>query len=388
MSLVSLASLLVKETKEQIYERALAVATSLSLRVSSWAPGDPTRSFYHVLSTVLSIVEENVAGYVSSGFLDYAAGDWLTVLAQQLYRVDRIEATYATTTITLTNNGGGYYEIDPGDLTVQHATSGKTYRNTTGGILQAWSGSGPNPTLTLDITADEVGAESSAGANEITELVTSLLGVTCDNATAAIGLDAEEDAALKERCRAKLGMLSPNGPTDVYNYVVRTPSLTGSTEITRSRTSGDSTTGDVTIWVAGASGAVSGGAVTAAQNAVAQYAAPLCITPTVVNASALTVNITYTVWLYDSVGETAAAIEEKIEDDLAAAFQTRPIGGDVIGGVGKLYKSFLEATIKASYPDHVFRVSVATPSGDTTLAANEVATLGTVTATVNLEPAP
>jgi hypothetical protein len=36
----------------------------------------------------------------------------------------------------------------------------------------------------------------------------------------------------------------------------------------------------------------------------------------------------------------------------------------------------------------VFRVSVTTPAGDTTLTANQVCTLGTVTATVNLEAAP
>lgn len=388
MSLISLASLLVQETKAQIYTRGLAVATALGLRVSSWAPGDPTRSLYHFVSEVLSLLEVNVAGYTASGFLDYAKGDWLTVLAAQLYRVERIEATYAGTTVTLTNTGGGYYEFEAGDVTFQHSTSGKTYTNTSGGILQPWSGTPPYPTLDLDVSADEVGAESSASAAEITTLVTTLLGVTCSNATAAVGLDAEEDAALRDRCRAKLGMLSPNGPADVYNYVVRTPSLTGSTEITRSRTSSDSPTGDVTIWVAGASGAVSGAAVTAAQDAVAQYAAPLCITPTVTNAAALVVNIVYTVWLYDSVGETASAIETKIYGDLATAFRTRPIGGDVIGGTGKLYRSFLEATIKASYPDHVFRVSVSTPAGDTTLTSSEVATLGTVTATVNLEPAP
>jgi hypothetical protein len=171
--------------------------------------------------------------------------------------------------------------------------------------------------------------------------------------------------------------------------VVRTPELTGTTEITRSRTSGDSTTGDVTTWVAGANGAVSGGAVTLAQAAVEQWATPLCITPTVVNATEVTVNIVYTVWLYTSVGETAAAIRARIADDLGRALRTRPIGGDVIGAdPGRLYKTFLEATIKASFPDHTFRVSVATPAVDLDLAQNEVCALGTVTGTVNLEPTP
>ncbi len=390
MSLIALASLLIQETKTQIYTRGLAIATALGLRVTSWSPGDPTRSLYHFVSEVLSILEVQVAGYISSGFLEHAAGDWLTLLAKQLFNVDRVEATYAGAVVTLTNNGGGYYEIAVGDVTAQNASTGKTYRNTSAGTLQSWSGAGPNPTLDLDFAADEIGADSTAGATEIDTLVTSLLGVTCENASAAVGLDAEEDEPLRERCRAKLGLLSATGPKDIYDYVVRTPDLTGTTEITRSRTSADTTTGDVTTWVAGPSGAVSAGAVTLAQAAVIEWAAPLCTTPTVKNASALVIAITYELWLYDSVGETEADIEEKVEDDLAAALATRPIGGDVItggGGVGKLYGSFLEATIKASYPGHIFRVSVTVPAGDTTMAENDVASLGVVTATVNLEPA-
>jgi hypothetical protein len=183
-------------------------------------------------------------------------------------------------------------------------------------------------------------------------------------------------------------MLSASGPRDAYDYVVRTPSLSGTTEITRSRTIGDATTGAVTTWVAGPSGAVSAGAVTLAQTAVVKWAAPLCVTPVVSNAVSLVVAVTYEIWLYDSVGETDAAIAAKVAADLLRAFQTRPIGGDVLSGVGKLYKSFIEATLKESYPRDVFRVSVSAPVGDTTLATNQVVALGVVTGLRHIEPSP
>ena len=389
MSLISLASLLVQETKAQIYARGLAVATSLGLRVTSWAAGDSTRSLYHFLSETLSILEAQVAGFVGSGFLDYSEGEWLTLLAKQVFGVTRVSATYAATTVTLTNNGGGYYEIEVGDVTAQHATSGKTYRNTSAGILASWSGVGAKPTLDLDFVADEIGADSTAEANEISVMVTGLLGVTCDNASAAVGLDEEEDAALKDRCRAKLGIISPNGPRDAYDYVVRSPELTGTTEITRSRTIDDSTTGDVAIYVAGPSGGVSGAAVTAAQAAVIKWAGPLCTTPVVASASTVTFAVTYEVWLYDSVNEDSATIEAKIAADLLDMFVARPVGGDVIGaGAGKMYTSLIAATIKASYPAHTFRVSLSFPAADTTLGSDDVPALGTVTGTVHLEPAP
>ena len=48
------------------------------------------------------------------------------------------------------------------------------------------------------------------------------------------------------------------------------------------------TSGTVTVYVDGASGAVSGAAVTACQDAVETWSTPLCITPTVESTSAAT----------------------------------------------------------------------------------------------------
>lgn len=386
--MASLASQLLTETKAAIYARGLAVASGLGLVTTSWAAGDPTRSLYHFLSEILEALEVNVAGYVASGFLDYATGDWLTILAEQLYGVTRTAATYASTTVTLTNGGGGYYEITASDVRVQNSASGATYTNTSGGTITA--ALTPGAVLVIDVTADETGTGSNAGAGDIDTIVTSMLGVTCTNATAAIGVDEEEDADLRERCRARLGMLSPNGPRDVYDYVARSSEITGVTDITRSRTIADDATGAVTVYVAGASGAVAGASVTAVQTALEENAAPLCITPTAVNCSAVAVAVTYTVWLYASVGEDEAAIEATISDALDAVLLSRPIGGDIVAPAttGKLYQSLIAAAIRAAYPDHIFRVSVATPSGDTSLAINEVVTAGTHSGTVHLETDP
>lgn len=382
----TLTEMLLEETKAEIYARGLGIAQALGLNVTSWAAGDPTRSLYHFVADTLQRLEVIVAGYVSSGFLDYASGDWLTLLAEQVYGVERVEATYASTTVTLSNALGSLYVIEPGDVRVRSSTSGKTYTNTDGGTLA----SGPGTTLDLTFVADEAGADSSASATEIDELVTTLLGVTCSNATAAVGVDAEDDASLRARCRAKLGTLSATGPRDAYDYVVQSSDLTGVTDITKSRTVADSTTGDVTIYVAGASGSVAAGSVTAAQAAVEEWAAPLCITPTVTNVSNVTVPVTYSVWIYASVGETTATIEEAIETKIEEMFAARPIGGDIIAPAttGKLYQSLIVAAIRSAYPEHTFRVSVSAPAGDTSLAIDECAVLGTVTATVTLEVDP
>lgn len=377
----TLASLLVSETKAQIYTRGLAVADAIGLNTSSWVAGDPTRSLYHFLADALSRLESMVAGFVGSGFLDYAEGDWLTLLAEQFYGVTRVEATYASTTVTLTNAGGAVFVLEVGDVVLKSTSSGKTYTVTALPIGDTLAAGG---TLDVEVTADEPGSDSSALATEINALVTTMLGVTCSNATAAVGLDEEEDESLRDRCRAKLGMLSPNGPSDAYNYVVKASDLTGVTDITRARTVGDSATGDVTVYIAAADGAAAVASVTAAQTAVEAWAAPICVTPTVVNATEVTIPVTYQVWLYTSVGEETTTIEAAIATALEEMFAARPIGGDVISGTGKLYQSLIVSTIKGVYPAHTFRVSVSAPAGDTTLAISEVAVLGTVTPTVTL----
>lgn len=383
--MATLTSMLVTRAKATLYAAGLAVADGLGLTTTSWSAGDPTRSLYHFVAEGLETLEVMVAGFVSSGFLDHAAGDWLTILAKQFYNVDRVEATYAAVTVTLTNAGGGVFTIAAGDVRVKQSVDGQTYTNTTGGTLAALG------TLDLDFIADEAGSDGgSAFAGDIDTMVTAMLGVTCSNALAALGLDAEEDAPLRDRCRAKLGMLSPNGPADAYNYVVRSSDLTGDTTITRSRTVADDTTGEVTVYVAGAAGAVLSGAVTLAQSAVETWATPLTVTPTVVAATEVIIPVTYSVWIYSSVGATNGEITSAIEAALLAMFAARPIGGDIISPAttGKMYQSLIASTIKEAYPAHVFRVTVSAPAGDASLAVNEVATLGTVTYTVSQEVAP
>lgn len=380
---ISLASQLIQETKAAIYAKALEVATSIGLPVSSWRPGDPTRALFQLEAQLLESLEAVVVGFISSGFLDYAEGTWLEILADQVFGVTVPDATYASTTVTLTNAGGGVYEIDAGDVTVKNSTSGKTYRNTTGGIL---SGGG---TLDLTFVADEAGSDSSSSAGEIDELVTTLLGVTCSNATAAVGTDRQSDATTRQQCRDKIDSLSPNGAKGAYAYVARNSELTGTTAVTRVRVYPDSDTGEVELYIAGPSGAVSSGVVTAVEDAVATYCTPLCITPIVASASAVTVPVTYTLWVYESANKTSSEIQEEVEAALEDMFAEREIGGDIIPPAltGYLYKSLIESTIRSTFGE-AFRVTVSAPAADVSLGNDEVAVLGTVTPTINIVEAP
>lgn len=391
----TLASLLLQQTKAQIYALGISLATSLNLPVTTWQPGDPTRSLYYLESELVEALEEIVVGFIQSGFLDYAAlpvndsdgnplpvnTTWLKIRAKQDFNVDVPDATFATTPVTLTNTSGFVYVIAPGDLTFKSSITEKTYRNTEGGTL-----AGSGGTLTISVTADEAGADSSAGATEINTIVSTLLGVTCSNASAAVGLDEQDPSVTIQQCRDKSGSLSPNGPASAYTFVAKNGTLTGIQTITRARAYPNSDTGDVLLYIAGASGAVSGGDVTAVQNAINQWATPLTITPTVASASNVGVNVTYTLWVYKSVNQNSTQIEASVLTALETLFANAPIGGDIIppATTGFLYETLIESVIRGVFPGKTFRVSVSAPSGDTALSNGQVPVLGTVTPTINL----
>ncbi len=378
----SLASYLVKETKAAIYTAALYIANAIGLPVSSWQTGDPTRSLLNAHAEALATREENSAGYIASGFLDYAEGEWLKILAEQQFGVIVPPATSATTDVVITNPGGGVYpDRVAGDLIFKNSTTGKTYTSTTGGDLLA----GPGTTLTVTVVADEAGSDSSASAGEIDEMVTPLGASTCTNALAAIGVDEQSEETTREQCRARRGRATPNGPKDAYFDVALDPDLTGTYGITDARAYGDSDTGDVTVYLRGPSGAISEADRALVEDAILDNATPLCITPTVLSCTNVTVAVTYTIWIYKRSNLTAADVEELVEDALEQMFAARPIGGDIIAPAttGSLYATMIQATIKG-ISDEAFRVSITLPAGDTALTNGQVPALGTVTATVNL----
>lgn len=372
---ITLASLLSLTTKDGFYAKGLAIVESLGVTVTSWRAGDPTRSLYHYLAEMLTVLEPVVREFIAGGFLEFASGEWLTILAKQVYNVDRDEATFAGDALVLENTEPYLYEIEAGDLTFKSSATGQTYHNTTGGTLSP----GPGTTLELEWVADEAGSDSSVSADEIDELVTTLLGVEIQSSGAGVGVDEQTDAALKAECSASVGGISPNGPAEAYQSVALNSTLTGVTDVTKAEVDGDSDTGDVTLYLAGPSGPVQSESVDAVADAIALWATPLTITPSVVNATEVAVAISMTVYIYSSVGETEAVIQSTVSDRLQDVFTELAIGGDD----GELDPSKLSSAAFASFPGYVHKVVVATPAAAVAIDAGEIATIdGTPTINV------
>jgi len=357
----------VAATKAQILEAGLAVARVLGLPVTSWRVDDPTKVLFHFLAEVLEQRDVVDAQFAKSAFLSTSEGDWKTIVASEVYGEPRNEATYASSTITLLNSGGGYYAPAAGEVTAKNSATGKTYHS-----VDALSIAG-GQTATLAVEADEAGSDSNSGIDEIDELVTTMLGVEITASTLATASDEQSDSALEATCLDSLGAVSPNGPLDAFNYAVKNSAWTGSTEITRSQTTSDSTTGVVSIYVAGASGAVSGSAVTAAQAAVNLRVRPHCVTPTVYNATPQSTPITATIEGVDVPTDYAATAA----DALAVLMAGVNVGG-------KLSRSAITSVLQRTAEDEGasdVAIVLTIPAADITLSVGTIAVPGTISIT-------
>ncbi len=390
--MIELASLVVRQTKAQLLGAGLAIAQSLGVPVTSWQIGDPTDALFQYLTEVLDSVEALAATWTRAAFLDYAAADsslyaWLTIVAQQGFGYAAREASYATTTVTLANGGGGNYpDLRAGQLRFQSSLTKATYHSTTGGNLLI----GPGTELDVTVVADVAGSDSTADIGDIDTLLTSLPGVGCANAAAAIGLDAEPAMSIVSGCRAKLALMSPNGAADAYRYVATNAELTGTTACTSARVDADSDTGIVTVILAGPNMPLSDPDVAAIETAILATCTPLCVTPLVMSGTAQTIDVTYRAWAYASWGVTAAEAHAQITAALRAWLVTVPLRGDVVppAATGCVYRNTIEATIRSVKPDKIFRVEVSLPAADVSIGAASKPVCGTVTASAPLELVP
>jgi len=368
------------EVEEAIYN-ALGVRKAAT---TAWKTGAVVRTIIAGVAIVLAALSNLQAAVARGGFLELATEDWLTLLAEYVFGVARIDATFATGDVTFTNTSASVYSGGADDLIVQNSTTEATYRSTGSWTIPAGG------SATIEVKAVEAGSDSTSEATKIDALVTTLTGVTCSNAAAIVGADEEEDAALRTRCLQRTGALSPMGPADAYGYAARNAVTADGDAIGVTRVATEAPgDGSVNVWVATASGAVTGdpanpatdlGAVAAA---IYDEAEPLAVEAVVASANAGLVHVTYELWCYSSCGLTETEIENLVFDALTELLQNTPIGGHVVGSTRKVYVSDITSAIDSVRPE-IFAVNVTLPTSDPIPTIDQVPVLGTVNPTVNL----
>lgn len=386
--MTSLAALVTPLTVDEAKAAIYTAMANRGVSTTSWKPGAVVRTIIAACAIIYAAFSSMQAAIANGGFLDLATGPWLTLLARYVYNVDRSPEGFATGFITLTNSGGGVWAGDPGDLIVSNPDTGKTYRNT-----EAYS-LGASTSIVVAIQAEEAGSASSSAPDSITNMVTTLLEVTCNNADALVGSDEETNAALRQRCREKTGAASPNGPRDAYAYFAKSAIRTDGVKVavTRVRTIPDGF-GSVNVYVATASGSVTGDVddastdLGAVNKAIQENVVPIGITAIVQSATPVEIDVEYELWVLDSINASNDEIMELNSNSLAKFFGEMDIGGEVIAGVfpadaGGVFVDSIKAIIAQGLGfGSVVRLVVTEPADDTELAANEAPVLSSVTVT-------
>jgi uncharacterized phage protein gp47/JayE len=187
MATPTLTQLLTPQTNAQIMQQLLNAAQGNGLPVTDWAVGGVMRTLMQMVAD--AIYDESgtlIPQIAGGGFVDYATGtssgspgDWLGLLAQQVYSLTRIAATSTLGNVLLSNSSGSAYTIQPGQLWITGPT-GNQYNTTSGGTLNAGG------TLSIAVQSATVnnslaGQNYTDGPNTLTTLITPLPGVTVNN---------------------------------------------------------------------------------------------------------------------------------------------------------------------------------------------------------------
>lgn len=369
-TLIAFADLISKKFLSDWKTTIINISTLVGFKVTNWAEGGFTRTLMALFATMYTTGSDIVRQLAASAFLDTAEGDWLKFLAKEVFGVDAIEATFAAAdkALTLTNTGGGLFTFAPGDIIAKNGAN-KTYRNTSGGTLPP----GPGTTLTVDLIAEEAGSGSSAAVGTITELVTAFLGVTCTNTIALVGLDEEEPEDLRRRCRDSVAAGSVGGPEKAYEYWARSATRPDGSPIGVTRVSPQPPTGSgsITIYIAGASGAISPTDVAYVQQTFDEKVTPYGLNAIAVSATNRSVTVPCTIWIPAVLGLSTADAQQAVFDALQAYVQRLPIGGVVIPpAAGTIYWRALLGIVEGSIPG-MLKAQLSSEV-DVVLAVNEV----------------
>jgi hypothetical protein len=277
------------------YAILLANSQVLGLPTTSWEPGGPERTILALTANALSQEDGIISIMAQGGFLDYAASGtvtftaangqqvtqfvtpdpsipiqnptgvlgWLDVLASSVYQVNRLQATFAAQNVVFTNTtlaSSGPHA--PGTFHIGNPATGATYVNADTLTIAA------SGTTTAPFVADARGPDGTSAIGTVTQMITTVTGVTVINALPFVGQNFESNVALAARCRAALASRSPNGPRGAYEYfalaafdllLAETPPVTlRGGRITRVLSVAVPALGEVETIVANAAGVVAG----------------------------------------------------------------------------------------------------------------------------------
>jgi uncharacterized phage protein gp47/JayE len=378
-------------TRQEFESSILKVMAAVGNQTTGWQTGSVMRALIVAVSVVLAGLSKIITLVVSSGFLELATGHWLTLLAKSVYGVIRKTATYAAGNVVVNNYGAGVFNESIGDLRVI-GENGQEYVST-----EPFSCLAGQLGVVVHVVATDIGTKGGyAPAGTITRFSGTYNGLTVTNPTALKASDNETDDDLRSRCKVAAASKSPNGPRDAYEFAAKSAMRADGTgiDVNRVRVVRGPGDGSCMVYVATPSGAVDGtaGDITTdlgcVQDKINRWAVPEGMSANVVSANAVTVSVTYEVWIYDKrSGLTEAEAKKRIEDAVSKYISTRAIGADRLSSDdsnGFVFINRLKSTALNSIPnDSAYHCVLSTPTSNVVCSADTVPVAGIITGIVH-----
>lgn len=349
----SLTELLTPRTAEQWKDTIFSKLAGRGFPVTDWHVGSEERTNVEADAYALEVASMQVPTVAGSGFLDTASGDWLDWVAFSQYNESRKGAVQGRVWATLTAlPGRGPYELRPGDIWAA-TPEGFRFNSITGGTIPLGG------SLRVLMAAEGFGAVYNILPGALTVLQTPYPGVTITNAEGmeTVGVDAESDAGLRERCRLKWASIGYGGSRDAYRF----HALSARPAVTKVKVLDEHPRGqgsvDVILWGAGGVSAED----VAAVDAVLQVRRSNTANVLTYAATPVILAVTGTATVRQAQLATAPAVALANLKALEAAVD--------IGGV--VYDGQVQRALMAG-PGMV-DISLTGPLGDLQLAPNQVA---------------
>lgn len=360
-------------TLEEATAEILAQAQALGFETSgwqseaSWEKGGIQKAMIVIIAFAYWRVRLFISALSYLIFVSDSTGTALTALSDSHFDNQRALSVAAQYNLKLTGGAVGPPHTIAIDEVV--ATDGtRTYRVKQAGTVLASS------STTLLFEAEVPGTDGNVGDNTITQLVTTLAGVTVTNEAGSLvtaGAEEETDANLRSRDTEKWATLSTvEAIAERYQYIARQVVTNVRVAVDDSNPGGP---GTVYVYIAAEDGVATGGEVTLVDTAI--DAAKFGGTHSTFAAAANTMTVTATV--YFSAGAVSATVEAAVVAAIDAHINAAPIGGyDYSPGptnvirLGELY-----AVINAV--ENVESVTIVSPAADFPVATYAVAVGGT-----------
>lgn len=300
-----------------LVQRLRASPTGSVFAEVAWREGSVFRTLVELFAESFADQSSQLVAIARGGFLELASHDWLTLLASELYSVERWPATTAVIDITLYERSGRPQTIQPGALWVATADGQKRFQNQTGGVLPA-SGE-----LTLSFRAEAPGSRYNVGPGLIRQMLTPIPGVECRNLQGPedAGADEETDSSLRGRCRARWASLGAGATAAAYRYWCEAAHR----DVRKVRVEAVPASGEVHVTLTAERTGLPDAVVTQVQQAV-QDRAPLCVLVSARSAAVQLVSIVATVFVD---GRFASAYRTAAVEELDRRFATLGIGDPI-----------------------------------------------------------